>query len=171
FLVLVVSALHPMFSSPRAGGYTFDWAFFQLFDEIARKTILDYHQLPVWNPYYCGGTPMLGNPQTTFLVPTFPLVLLFGTTFGERLSILAVLIVGCEGGYRLVRQLGMRPTAALLGAIAFPLFGCSWMWIEEGQYGLPANALATWVLYGYLRGLERPVYLALGGAFFGWIVA
>src|SRR5206468_8271611 len=66
------------------------------------------------------GTTMIGNPQTTFLVPTFPLVLIFGATFGERLSDIALLVVACEGGWRLGRHLGFRAAPALLGALAFP---------------------------------------------------
>src|SRR5262249_40116664 len=135
-----------------------------------RKTILDYHQLPIWNPYFCGGIPMIGNPQTTFLVPTFPLVLLFGTTFGERLSDLPVMVLGCEGMWRLIRYLGMGRTAALLSALAFPFFGRTFGWMNNGQHGLIGFVLSGWVLYGYLRGLQRPAYLVLGAAFFAWEV-
>lgn len=170
FLALVLIGLHPIFVAPRLGGYTLDWQFFQFFDEIARKTILEFGQFPIWNPYFCGGTTLVGNPQTTYLVPTFPLVLLFGTTFGERLSDIPVLVLGCEGGYRLMRHLGTRGAAALLCALAFPFFGRTFAWMHDGQHGLAGMALSTWVLYGYLRGLERPVYLALGGAFFAWLI-
>lgn len=171
FLILITVAVSPMFSAPRHGGYTLDWLFFQLFDEIARQTILEYHQFPLWNPYFCGGTTLIGNPQTTFLVPTFPLILIFGTTFGERLSNIPVLLVGCEGMWRLLRHLGIGRSGALLGAFAFPFFGRTWGWINNGQHGLPGFALSGWVLYGYLRGLTRPLYLALGAAFFAWQVS
>lgn len=170
FLTLSVAVLSPMLAAPRQGGYTFDWLFFQFFDEVARQTILEHHQFPIWNPYFCGGTTLIGNPQTTYLVPTFPLVLLFGTTFGERLSNIPVLLLGCEGMWRLLRFLGLTRAAALLGALAFPFFGRTFGWINNGQHGLPGFALSGWVLYGYLRGLVRPVYLALGAAFFAWQV-
>src|SRR5579871_3748966 len=171
FLWLVVYAAWPVLSLPRHGGHTLDWQFFEFFDEVARKTILRYHQFPIWNPYFCGGTTMIGNPQTTFLVPTFPLVLAFGATWGQRLSNLVVIVIGCEGAYRLARHLGMGGAARLLVAFAFPLYGRTWGWFTDGQYGLCGMTLAPWVFYGFLRGLDRPLYLALGSAFFAWILA
>jgi len=170
FFTLVVFSLSPIFVSPRHGGFTLDWQFFQFFDEIARKSILQFHQFPIWNPYFCGGTTLVGNPQTTYLVPTFPLVLIFGTTFGERLSNIPVLLLGCEGGYRLMRYLDVRPWPSLFAAFAIPFFARTFAWIHDGQHGLVGMALATWVLYGYLRGLEKPIYLALGAFFFSWFV-
>lgn len=170
FLWLIVAAIAPIFQSPRLGGWTLDWLFFQMFDEIARQTILEHGQLPIWNPYFCGGTTMIGNPQTTYLTPTFPLVLLFGTTFGERLSQIPVLLLGCEGGWRLLRHLGTGRAAALLAAVALAFFGRTFAWLNNGQHGLVGFVLTPWVFYGYIRGLSRPVYLALGAAFFAWMV-
>lgn len=170
FLWLIVAAIWPIFQAPRHGGWTLDWLFFQMFDEIARKTILEHGQLPIWNPYFCGGTTMIGNPQTTYLVPTFPLVLLFGTTFGERLSQIPVLLLGCEGTWRLLRHLGTGRAAALLAAVALTFFGRTFAWLNNGQHGLVGFVLTPWIFYGYVRGLSRPVYLALGAAFFAWMV-
>ena len=171
FLWIVIYALAPLTANPRHGGSTPDWQFFQFFEEVARKTILEFRQFPIWDPYYCGGQTLVGNPQTTYLVPTLPLVLLFGTTMGMRLSIFVVLVVGCEGGWRLVRQLGMGRAAALVGALAFPLFGRTWGWLTDGQYGLHGTVLETWILYGFVRGIDRPAALATGGAFLAWLLA
>src|SRR5262249_48450014 len=60
FLALAVFGCAPLMTAPRAGGLTLDWQFFQFFDEIARRTIAEYHQFPIWNPYFCGGTTMVG---------------------------------------------------------------------------------------------------------------
>jgi hypothetical protein len=168
FLWLAAIAGSPFFAAPRGYGHTLDWQFFQFFDEVARRTIVDFHQFPIWNPYFCGGTTLIGNPQTTFLVPTFPLVIAFGTTFGQRLSEVALLVIACEGGYRLMRQLGLAGAAALLGAVAFPFYGRTFGWLHDGQYGLQGTTLAPWIAWGWLRGLERPAWLALGGAFYAW---
>ena len=171
FMWLCVYATWAIFHAPRASGGTQDWQFFEMLDEVARKSVLEYGQFPLWNPYWCGGITHVGNPQTTFLTPTFPLVLWFGSTLGERLSILAVLIVACEGGYRLCRFLGMGAPAALLGAVSYPLFGRSLGWLTDGQMGLHGITLAPWVIYGWLRGLDERRYLVLGAAFLAWILA
>src|SRR5262249_50049083 len=36
---------------------------------------------------------------------------------------------------------------------------------------LEGTTLEMWIVYGWLRGLDRPVYLALGGAFLAWLLA
>lgn len=171
YLCLCAYASWGVFRAPRWSGLTQDWQFFEALDEIARQSVLDHHQFPFWNPYWCGGISNIGNPQTTFLTPTFPLVLLFGATLGQRLAILVVLTVACEGGYRLFRFLGMGAAATLLGSVAYPLFGRSIGWFTDGQVGLHGITLATWVLYGWLRGMQQPRYLLVGAAFLAWIVA
>jgi hypothetical protein len=171
YSVLVTLAASTLFIDPRHGGTTQDWQFFQFFDEVARRTMLDYGQFPLWNPYMCGGNTMIGNPQTTWLAPTYPLILWFGTTLGQRLTQMTVIVVCCEGGYRLMRHFGVGPTAALLASVAYPLYGRTFSWIAWGQYACPAFCLVMWILYGYVRGLERPIYLALGGAFFAWMIS
>ena len=76
-----------------------DWDQHLFFHEAPRKTIVEYGQIPLWNPYYCGGTILLGNPQSRCLAPTFPLVLAAGTVAGIKLDLLlhlAPLVVQVE---------------------------------------------------------------------------
>lgn len=171
FLLLALAGYgYSIFGCVRCGGSTSDWQFFQFYDEIARQAFLRWFQFPIWNPYQCGGAPFIGNPQTTFLVPTFPLVLVFGTTLGERLSNIAVIVVAAEGGWRLGRYLGMRPIAALLLGLTYPYFGRTMGWFHDGQYGLLGMGLSLWVTYGFLRGIAEPKYRALGAFFLAWMI-
>ena len=45
------------------------------YEEAARKSVVEFGQLPLWNPYYCGGMYGLGSPQARAASPTFLLTL------------------------------------------------------------------------------------------------
>ncbi len=48
--------------------------------EAARVTILRYHELPLWNPFECGGLALWDNPQSFVGAPLAWLTFLVGTT-------------------------------------------------------------------------------------------
>jgi hypothetical protein len=85
----------------------------------AYRSIVKYHQLPLWNPWKCGGTPLLSNPQARILNPFFPLSLLFGPAVGMHLEVPLHLAVAWAGGYVLGRVQGMRWLGAAACASAF----------------------------------------------------
>src|SRR5688572_11664004 len=39
--------------------------------EAARVALADFHQLPSWNPYHCGGIVLYQDPQAPFPGPLF----------------------------------------------------------------------------------------------------
>jgi hypothetical protein len=39
--------------------------------EAARVALTDFHQLPSWNPYHCGGVVLYQDPQAPFPGPLF----------------------------------------------------------------------------------------------------
>ncbi len=48
--------------------------------EAARVTILRYHELPLWNPFECGGLALWDNPQSFIGAPLAWLTFLVGST-------------------------------------------------------------------------------------------
>src|SRR5260370_42234895 len=50
-------------------------------------TLTHFHQLPFWNPYKCGGMPMLGNPESSIVTPFLLLYLVFGLIPGILVQI------------------------------------------------------------------------------------
>jgi len=89
-----------------AWGSTRDWGYFTFLEEVTRKTILEFRQFPLWNPYYFGGAEQLANPQSTLLSPTTLLTLGFGTALGLKFGVVAFVLLGLTGMYRLTRHLG-----------------------------------------------------------------
>src|ERR1700686_5187854 len=46
-----------------------DWDLFTQLRWVPYYTITQFHQLPFWNPYKCGGMGMLGNPESMVVSP------------------------------------------------------------------------------------------------------
>ncbi len=87
-------------------------------------------QLPLWNPYSFGGTPLLANFQSAALYPLN--ILFFLLPFSSAWSFLVVLepLLGGIFLYLYLRNLKLHSLASLLGAIAFSFSGFSAAWME-----------------------------------------
>ena len=48
-----------------------DWDLESQLNWAPYYTVVHFHQIPLWNPWKCGGMPMLGGPQARFLTPFF----------------------------------------------------------------------------------------------------
>ena len=47
-----------------------DWDYHQSWALAARKSIVEYGQLPMWNPWHCGGMDFLENPLARVYSPS-----------------------------------------------------------------------------------------------------
>jgi hypothetical protein len=63
-----------------------DWDFESQLNWAPYYTVAHFHQFPLWNPWKCGGMPMLGNPQSRFYSPFFIFYLIFGPMVGSHLE-------------------------------------------------------------------------------------
>jgi len=117
----------------------------------ARVTILRYRQFPFWNPYMSGGLPLLANPETAFLSPSFATVLLAGEVVGIRLRVLCTLCVGLIGGYLLGRWLTSGPYAAYVTAVVFLLSSWYPLYMMTGHEEFLAFAYLPWAVLLYER--------------------
>ena len=48
--------------------------------EAARVSVVRFHELPLWNPFECGGLPLWDNPQAPVIAPLVLPMFLIGTT-------------------------------------------------------------------------------------------
>ncbi len=148
-----------------------DAQYLTLFEEAARQAVARFHQLPLWDPYYCGGVPGLGSPQSRFASPTFLLTLLAGTLRGSALTWLLMTVVGLEGTFRYVRVRGGGSLAALTVAPVFALGGVFGRSITLGWTNFFSFELVPWALYGVrlaLDGSRRGVVVAALSV--GWMI-
>lgn len=141
-----------------------------LHEEAARKTIAEFHQLPSWNPYFCGGMPGLANPPDTSLSPDFVLRLIFGTQPGRKLAALLMVLLGMEGTFRLARRHQASVIGAAMGAVAFACSGHFNYLAGLGWLFMFAYQLIPWVALSFEEGLRDVRWRVGGGLFLAWMV-
>jgi hypothetical protein len=144
-----------------------DWIAFFSWAEGSRRTMLEHGQLPLWAPYFCGGSEDLGNPQTVVLSPFFPLVLLLGAVRGLKIFAWVHFVLGFWGGVRLARLLGVgglwgAVPATLLSACGFHLWH-----LNAGHIPMLQFHWLPWILEGYLAAWARPARALAGAAALG----
>ena len=48
-----------------------DWDQHLFYFSSVMKTVFEHGQLPLWNPWYCGGSVLHQNPQVSLLSPVY----------------------------------------------------------------------------------------------------
>lgn len=112
------------------------------FYEAFRRSLLEYHQLPWWNPWVSGGVPLFANAQFGPISLQAVLVLLFGSVMGIKLSFLFYLLIGFFGFYLLTRRVMKAPevTAILL----------SYIWVFSSFSAYRISGHFTFILFHFL---------------------
>jgi hypothetical protein len=157
FTVASFIFLTPMFKDFNYLGVG-DWVHTESYNEIARKTILEYHQIPLWDPYISGGSSFIGDPQSLHLSPLFPLILIFNAIYGMKLQIIAWYIIGMMGMYLLGRHLNMGICARYLMAFAFMLSSIYSVHITQSHPQWHSLPLLPWTFLFYLKSLKDKRY-------------
>jgi hypothetical protein len=152
-LGLTVLFLSPIFSHFSNWGIQ-DWDQHAFYHEAGRVSLLQYGQLPQWNPYYCGGTDLLANPQSRVLSPTFPIVLLLGTVVGLKIELLLFTFVGMLGVYALGRHHGLDRLCAWLAPVVYFLGPAYALPVSTGMSWILSTAFIPWVVLAYLKGFH-----------------
>ena len=133
---------------------------------VPYQTITHFLEFPFWNPYKCGGMPMLGNPEGMFATPFLLVDLATGLVAGVYLQIILHIALGFAGAYVLARVMGMGVIPGLVLASVF--LSCSWPYLQLAmgnlQISLPV-AYWPWILALFFIGIDRRKIapLAVGG--------
>ncbi len=173
-LGLAVVAYHvaPLWRETQSWGGTRDWGYFFFLAEVDRKSVLEFGQFPLWNPYYCGGAPYLVNPQTYLLSPTFPFILAFGSAVGIRLTLTVCLLLAFEGMRRFTTVLGLHPLACAVAGTGFAVNGVLAQHLGGGHMGWFGFALLPWVLVSLHRWMDGDGrHMVFGGVWLAWILS
>src|SRR5471030_1126662 len=72
YLALALAFCWPLFEHPQALG-AMDWDQHHFYYGSFLRNVVDYAQLPLWNPWYCGGDVQWQNPQIALLSPVYPM--------------------------------------------------------------------------------------------------
>jgi hypothetical protein len=150
----------PLLGHLREFGAFHDWDLFTSLAWDPYHTLVHFHQIPLWDPYKCGGIPEIGEPQTRIVNPFFVLYLIFGVVTGMHLEIILHLALAFSGGYLLGRLMGLRPLAALATAAIFP--STSWFYLHaaEGHHTFLAAAYFPWIAATFWLSVDRRSWTA-----------
>jgi hypothetical protein len=142
-----------------------DWDLFTELRWVPYYTVVHFRELPFWNPYRCGGTAMLGNPESGIITPFFLLYLWFGVYAGLYLEIFLHLATAFAGGYLLARVMDLTRPAALVCASAFPASSWLYLHLAVGHLNFLPAAYLPWVIALLIVAVERKSLLvaAIGG--------
>lgn len=183
FAVLALVVVWPMLGHPGAFNEFRDAEVLSLHEQAAVATVRGYGQIPLWDPWYCGGIYGLGEAQSRFASPQFLLSLLFGVERAQPIVVWLLTVLGMEGTYRWLHLRVTDATAALRIAPLFALcgqFAVAWFrgWINF--YGFE---LVPFVLYGItvaargrthgiaVAAIAFAVILGFGGTFAAPLIA
>ncbi len=148
----------------------YDEHYFYAHDDAARITMARYHELPAWNPYYCGGIPLAANPQDESLAPDFLLRLAYGTGPGRRLAVLLFLVLGMEGTFWVAKKHECTTLGAITAAAIFAVSGRFFYMLESGWVNMFGFELLPWAVLGLERGLVSWRWRIVGGFAVAWMI-
>jgi hypothetical protein len=145
-----------------------DWDHRLVHAEVAVAAVREHGEPPYWNPFPCGGLPLLAKPQSRIASPFFPLHLALGPTVALRWGLALHLWLAALGAALLARRHARGGAVVRLaaGGVAGALYaGSSFFALHwtEGHLWILAAAYVPWVLLLYEQGLARPSRAALAG--------
>jgi hypothetical protein len=156
----------PLLAHLTTGGTFDDWDQNSASQWSAYWVLHRYHQFPFWNPFECGGMPLLGDPQSHFVTPWFLLTMLFGPVVGLHLQVIIYDAIAGSGSYVLGRVLGLRRISAICIGTAFA--GSSWFFLRvaAGHMVIMVFVYLPWIIAAGWKASERGQlrYAALCGA-------
>ncbi len=127
-----------------------DWDYYFSLHTSHRNTIVNYHELPHWNVYTCGGTAGIADPEFRFFTPTFLTQLALGIPTGFRIAIFLATATGAIGMLFLGKRLGLSVHGALLAAIAVAFGSVNLLEIVEGHPNIFSAMWIPWIFWSWL---------------------
>jgi hypothetical protein len=171
FLLFAFAAVAPIFRFPQLYSQNYDWRYFTSWIEVGRRSILWFHQMPLWNPYGCGGEVLLANPQSLEGSPLMVLTLLFGTALGIKLALVAYYFCAFDGMYRLARGYQLGIAGSLLASVLFGTGGWLALHVSSGHANFASAALFPYLIVFYRHTTyDKNIWAIPLGAVAAWIV-
>ena len=127
------------------------------------RSIVEFAEAPLWNPWYLGGMPLLANPQTFVPDPWFLVDLLMGPIPAIRIKIVGQFALGLAGAYWCARQFRLSRIAATYFAGTFIFSTWLALHVQAGHYTFLCGTYIPWVV-GFLHRSRSRTSLALIGS-------
>lgn len=151
-LLAPAGMLTTVWSDPLSAGED-DVVYFQPVRALVGEALAE-GRWPLANPYEATGTALMGDPQTAVMYPVTWLFAVLDSRTAYTLSILLAFALAGVGTFVYLRRLGLVPSAALFGALAFAYGG--FMVGHRVHLGMiHTAAFLPWGLW-CIEGLRRP---------------
>lgn len=119
--------------------------------------ILKQREIPLWNPYILGGTPLLANFQSAPFSPTNFIYFLFDKLTAWNIQIILQHISASVFTFFLLRQWKVSKPGSILGGIVFAFSGYNLIWSEWNGHTLTAAFIPLILLFADKWILEKKV--------------
>jgi len=93
----------PLFEQPQGLGAN-DWDQHFFYYGVVLKNVVEYGQMPYWNPWYCGGNVLWQNPQIALLSPVYPLTAVMSLQLAMKVNIVLHYWIGFAGMHLLLTR-------------------------------------------------------------------
>jgi hypothetical protein len=146
-----------------------DAQYLNAYEQNAARIVGQFGQLPLWDPYSCGGMYLLGNPQARAFAPPVLLSVGLGVTKAIPLTSWLLFVLGAEGAFRFFFGRTGCAVGAALGALVFCGSGHLAVAQSHGWIQFYGFLLIPWILHGVhltLEGKSRGLLIAAGGMAF-----
>ncbi|MBF0365790.1 MAG: hypothetical protein HQK50_09470 [Oligoflexia bacterium] len=139
----------------------YDWDYFNALALFMRSAILNYHTLPLQDPWVCGGMDVLSNPQNWIFSPFLLLTLLFSPYFANALSLLLLSFCGLWGASKFFEHYGIDKKIAWATALLF--VNSAWIGLHfvEGHIVYRTFLLFPYLIYILLTLNHKKNFLIL----------
>ena len=165
YVALSAAFCWPLFSNPAAAG-SGDWDQ-HLFYYASVLRNAAFGQLPLWNPWYCGGNVLWANPQVSLISPVYLLALVMPLALAMKLNIVGHYVLGCVGMHLVLRRLiGVQsPFVVVYLACLFVFSGAMALHLAAGHSDFLSVFWLPLLLYCFWRAIDgNRRALMLGGA-------
>ena len=161
FMILIVCLIfcHALFKNFHYLGIG-DWDQHFFYAESVVKTIRDYGQLPLWNPWYCGGMVLFQNSQVPSFTPFAFLHLFLDTPQAMKVSIILHYVIALGGMYVIGKRLFKINSffLILVGAGIFVFNSFISLQLTEGHTWILPFAYIPFVFFffeKYIKGRKK----------------
>jgi hypothetical protein len=164
----VAIALSPVFRDLTLyGGH--DWDEMSAHRLLTVKALLQYGQLPLWNPYACGGYSEWGNVQgaSNLVSPFLPFYLLLELRHALRVELIGTALIAAGGVWLLAGEFTRSAAARTFACLLFVVNGRFALQAATGHLWHLQYCYVPWVFWAFERMLqgERPrLRYVCGGA-------
>ncbi len=161
----------PAFRNLDATGFG-DWQMVHHNWEAALVTVTRFGELPVFDPFHCGGVSSIGNPEIQTYSPLFLLAFLFGSTVATKLFVVLHSAAALLGAYAYARGVTrLSDVSAAASAFVFSGSGFFAWHLAGGHATFAPFAFLPWLHLAARRGEDSPRAALLGGLLVGCTIA